>query len=78
MGFYGQRYRWHELEFRCDMDRPQLLEQPCLRFSVALPLGINRKVSARAIRVETARFECRAAPPRASATRETMDDWEEW
>ena len=45
LGFYGQRYWWHELEFRCDMDRPQLLEQPCLRFSVALPLGINGRTA---------------------------------
>ncbi len=38
----GQQYQWHELDFRRDVAHSQHLGLPRLRFSVALPLGINR------------------------------------
>ena len=41
MGFHGQRYRWHALEFRRDVALSQRRVRPRLRVSVALPLGIN-------------------------------------
>ncbi len=39
--FDGQRYQWHVLAFLHDVAPSQRRERPRLRFSVALPLGIN-------------------------------------
>ena len=39
--FHGQRCQWRALVFRRDVARSQQRVPPLLRFSVALPLGIN-------------------------------------
>ena len=41
MGIYSSRHLWHELGFPHDRPQSQPRLLPCLRSSVALPLGIN-------------------------------------
>ena len=41
LGFHVRREQWHALEFPSDVAPSQRFVPPCLRFSVALPLGIN-------------------------------------
>ncbi len=45
LGFNGQRHQWHELEFQRNVAQSQQREQPRLRLSVALPLGINGRTA---------------------------------
>ena len=52
LGFHGQWYQWHELGFPRDVARSQQRVLPRLRFSVALPLGINGGVRAVGNRLE--------------------------
>ena len=65
LGFHGHRYQWHVLAFPRDVPQSQRRVQPCLRFSVALPLGINGEEAALAMRKH--RPSCRGHPAAARA-----------
>ena len=62
-----KQLEWCTFIFRCHDPQFQHLASPQLRFSVALPLGIKKKCSRGNLGIQAAQFECRAAPPRATA-----------